>query len=123
MKIEKVNNTHYPSRVKLLKIINNKALIELTDNVIDTIETSDTVQLDTTIYTYDRLELKVPNRDNVVKFVENNFAYYWQQALEYEPVIIENDKEKIARLEKEKGILEVKVNDLESELDALLGVE
>lgn len=123
MKIEKVNNTHYPSRVKLLKIINNKALIELTDNVIDTIETSDTVQLDTTIYTYDRLELKVPNRDNVVKFVENNFAYYWQQAQEYEPVIIENDKEKIARLEKEKGILEVKVNDLESELDALLGVE
>jgi len=123
VKIEKVNNTHYPSRVKLLKIINNKALIELTDNVIDTIETSDTVQLDTTIYTYDRLELKVPNRDNVVKFVENNFAYYWQQALEYEPVIIENDKEKIARLEKEKGILEVKVNDLESELDALLGVE
>jgi len=123
VKIEKVNNTHYPSRVKLLKIINNKALIELTDNVIDTIETSDTVQLDTTIYTYDRLELKVPNRDNVVKFVENNFAYYWQQAQEYEPVIIENDKEKIARLEKEKGILEVKVNDLESELDALLGVE
>ena len=123
MNIQTVKNTTYPDKVKLLKIINNKALVELTDNVTETFDTGDEVQLDTAIYTYDRLELQVPNRDNVVQFVNDNFDYFWQKALEYEPPVIETDKEKIVRLEKEKAVLEKEVRLLEAEVYALIGVE
>ena len=56
---------------------NNNVVVRLRDNIISTIQEDESI-----LYQYDEIEIEVPNRDNLIEYLNNNINVYFNKYLE-----------------------------------------
>lgn len=113
----KVIGNTYPDSIWIRYTVDGMTTIRLRKD-IEILENSESMNPNSTMYTYNEVEISLVERENLLKYVEDNFIDLFDYGMKQEKVLPElSSEEKIQQLLKENNLLKAQNEALSGRTD------